>query len=50
MEFIELGTDVLPQHLLNKANRELTGQIAHFEQQIDRSNATRTSMPTASSS
>jgi chromosome segregation ATPase len=35
MDSIELGTDVLPQHLLNKGNRELTAQIAHFEQQVD---------------
>ena len=37
MDSIELGTDVLPQHLLSKANQELTAQIAHFEQQVDQS-------------
>ena len=37
MDAIELGTDVLPQHLLNKTNQELTAQIAHFEQQVDQS-------------
>lgn len=32
---VEEGVDMLPQHLLNKANRDLTAQIAHFEKESE---------------
>ena len=33
---LEGGVDALPQHLLNKTNRELTGQIAFYESEVER--------------